>query len=281
MAAATVEATLGMTDSKLSRALSAIIGVGLAAGLSMSPAAADLVPHRAIYSLSLGKADSAGRFVGVGGAVESTVERTCDAWITAEHVEMRVETQIGGALQQELKFTGWESLDGRKYRFVARSRTNTEQKDFKGSAQSNPDRPGEAVFTQPKKFTIELPPDTHFYFGLTKWLIERAKTGAKRADTIVFDGTDETGPQRAIAFIIPLGKGGTKTDQGLGPLVQRPGWTMRIAFFPIGGTGATPDYELEAVVLDNGVTPRMELVFAGFTAIQKLEKIEALEMPRC
>jgi hypothetical protein len=270
-----------MTESKLCRVFATIAGAGLAIGLSAAAAFADLVPHRAIYSLSMGKTDSSGRFIGVGGAVSTTVEKTCDAWITVEQVDMRVETQVGGELRQNLNFTGWESLDGRNYRFVARSRTNAEQKHFKGSAQSDPDRPGKAAYTEPKKFDIELPPDTHFYFGLTKWLIERAKTGASRAETIVFDGTDETGPQRAVAFIIPLNSDGTKGSADLGPLVERPGWTMRIAFFPIGGTGAAPDYEVEAIVLDNGVTPKMEMVFAGLTAIQKLEKIEALELPRC
>lgn len=56
---------------------------------------------------------------------------------------------------------------------------------------------------------------------------------------------------------------------------------MRIAFYPLDGLGAAPDYEVQAVVLDNGVTPKLELVFTGFTAIQTLEKIEALELPDC
>jgi hypothetical protein len=270
-----------MTDSRLSGVLFTITGVGLAIGLSVSAAKADMVPHRAIYSLSLGKADSSGRFIGVAGAVKTSVERTCDAWITAEQVDMRVETQIGGELRQNLDFTGWESLDGRNYRFVARSRSVSEQKNFKGSAQSDPERPGEAVYTLPKKSKVELPPGTHFYFGLTQWLVEQAKAGATRAETVVFDGTDESGPQRAVAFIIPLSKSRAKAKNGLGPIVDRPGWTMRIAFFPIGGTGAAPDYEVEAVVLDNGVTPKMEMVFSGFTALQTLEKIETLEVPKC
>jgi len=270
-----------MNDCKLSGAFAAIAGAGLAIAISAGAASAEMVPHRAIYSLSLGKADSSGRFIGVAGAVVTSVERTCDAWITAEQVDMRVETQVGGELQQKLDFTGWESLDGRNYRFVARSRSVSEQKNFKGAAQADPDRPGEAVYTLPKKSKIALPPGTHFYFGLTQWLIEQAKTGKTRAETVVFDGTDETGPQRAVAFIIPLAKGAAKAKEGFGPVIERPGWTMRIAFFPVDGTAAAPDYEVEAVVLDNGVTPKMEMVFAGFTAIQTLEKIEILEAPKC
>lgn len=270
-----------MFGMKLGKFGFCIAGALVSAGLSISVASAELVPHRALYSLSLGKSDSSGRFVSLGGAVKTTLEKTCDAWITAEQIVMQVDTQVGGQLRQNLKFTGWESLDGKEYRFAARSRTNNESKRFKGNAWSDPKGPGEAVFSQPKKITMELPPDTHFYFGLTSWLIEQAKAGASRAETVVFDGTDEEGPQRAVAFIMPLKKNDAKTGNDLGPLLKRPGWNIRIAFFQIDSRAAAPDYEVQVVLLDNGVAPKLELIFTDFTAIQKLEKIEALDLPQC
>ncbi len=188
---------------------------------------------------------------------------------------MQVTTQSGGQLRQDLMYTGWESLDGRKYRFAARSSTNGETTKYRGIAHSDPDIAGEAVYSEPEKITMALPSGTQFYFGLTSWLIEKARSGAKRAETTVFDGTDEECPQKAIAFIIPLkkpaGKTRTKAETNLGPLVERPGWNMHIAFYPLDGRTAEPDYEVRAVVLDNGVTPKLELVFTSFTAVQTLE----------
>ena len=270
-----------MNSSRISRITFAMAGIALAAGFSFQPAAGEIVPHRAIYSLTLGQADSLSRYVDVGGVVTSVLEKTCDAWIIAEQVTMQIDTQVGGPLRQNLKYTGWESFDGRRYRFAARSRTNGESKSFQGDAWSDPDGPGEAAYTRPEKITMALPPGTHFYFGLTSWLIEQAKAGVSRAETVVFDGTDEEGPQRAVVFIVPFVKKGGEAEPRLGPLVDRPGWIMRIAFYPLDSLDAAPDYEVQAVVLDNGVTPRLELVFTGFTAIQTLEKIEALELPHC
>ncbi|NQU59954.1 MAG: DUF1849 family protein [Rhodospirillales bacterium] len=248
-------------------------------------AKAEIVPHRAIYSLSLGDSGSSGRFVNVGGGVRTTLERTCDAWISAEQIKMLVETQSGARLQQNLAYTGWESLDGRQYRFAARSSTGTEKKNYRGQARSHPKNSGEAVYTKPKKMTQKLPPDTHFYFGLVSWVIEKAKAGVSRAETTVFDGTDEEGVQRVSAFIVPLkgkkAKPEDEKDSGLGPLVKRPGWTIRLAFYPVDSRGGAPEYEVQADILDNGVTPKMELIFSDFTAIQKLEKIEALKRPDC
>lgn len=269
----------GMRSSGISRFVFAVAGAALALIVSAGTASAELVPHRAIYSLSLGETDEPGQFLGVGGAVRTTLEKTCDAWISAEQVNMQVTTQTGGRFIQDLSYTGWESLDGKRYRFAARTITNGEDKKFRGAARLDAENAGEAVFTKPKKITMKLPPGTQFYWGLTAWLIKQAEAGARRAEAVVFDGTDEDGPQRAIAFIIPLSK--KKAKNKLGPLLDRPGWTMRIAFYPLDGRDAVPDYEVQAVVLDNGVTPKLELVFTSFTAIQTLEKIEALSLPKC
>jgi len=267
-------------------AVAAVIAPGAAfAGRAASTGGADLAPHRAIYSLSMGRTNSSGQFVNIGGAVRAVLEKTCDAWISVEQVKMQVTTQGGGELRQDLMYTRWESLDRKDYRFAARSTTNGKITKYRGVAHSEPDTEGEAVYSEPKKITMALPSGTQFYFGLTSWLIEQARAGAKRAETIVFDGTDEEGPQKAIAFIIPLKTAGNrplvKGETNLGPLVDRPGWNMHIAFYPLGGRAAEPDYEVRAVVLDNGVTPKLELVFTSFTAIQTLEKIEALEKPEC
>ncbi len=268
-----------MNPSAISRFHLAAAGVVMALAVSVGPAAAELSPHRAIYSLSLGETQEPGQFLGVGGAVKTTLEKTCDAWITAEQVSMNVTTQTGDSLKQKLAYTGWESLDGKRYRFVARSITNGDDKKYKGVARSDSKKSGEAIYSQPKKIKMKLPPGTQFYWGLTSWLIKQARAGASRADAVVFDGTDEEGPQRAIAFIIPLPKKTAKNK--LGPLLDRPGWTMRIAFYPLDSRAAVPEYEVQAVVLDNGVTPRLKLVFTSFTAIQTLEKIEALTSPKC
>ena len=276
---------MSLNPAGISRSVFTLAPVAIAVVVALGPQgdarAAELAPHRAIYSLTMGESDSPGRFLGVAGAVKTALEKTCDAWITAERINMQVTTQEGGLLNQDLMYTGWESLDGSLYRFAAYSNTNGEKKKFKGVAHSDPKAVGEAVYSQPKKITMKLPPGTQFYFGLTSWLIDQAKAGLSRAETVIFDGTDEEGPQRAIAFIVPLNKPAAGAENKFGPLLDRPGWTMRIAFYPLNSRVAEPDYEVQAVVLDNGVTPKLNLVFTTFTAVQTLEKIEALEQPKC
>ena len=245
----------------------------------------NLLPHQALYSLSLKSSDAPGKLVDVSGFVRAALERTCDGWITSEEVKMQLSLQSDKQWNQDLMYTSWESLDGRKYRFASRSSNNGKVIKHRGAAHSKADLPGVAIYSEPKNLTIKLPPGTHFYFGLTSWLIEKARSGARRAETTVFDGTDPEGPQKAIAFIIPFksqaNKLGDKFNTILGPLANMSGWKMHIAFFPLDGREAEPDYEVRAVILDNGVMPKLDLVFKSFTAIQTLKKIEGLKAPKC
>jgi hypothetical protein len=66
------------------------------------------------------------------------------------------------------------------------------------------------------------------------------------------------------------------------PLLARPSWRMRLAFFPAEGkSDDQPDYELGMRLLDNGVSRDMVLDYGDFAIRAKLDKIEALPKPRC
>ena len=104
--------------------LVSLVVTGLFSGIL---AAAELVPHRATYLLQLNQANPTGRYSAVRGRTTTSLERTCEGWITAEDVGMVVSTRIGGEIIQHLRFTGWESANGLEYRFVSRSRFGAEQ----------------------------------------------------------------------------------------------------------------------------------------------------------
>tara|TARA_B100001996_G_C18608491_1_gene572750 strand:+ start:193 stop:1032 length:840 start_codon:yes stop_codon:yes gene_type:complete len=245
----------------------------------------NFLSHRAIYSLSMGVSDSPGHYIDVRGVVHASLERACDGWITSEQVKMQVFLQAGRKWDQNLMYSGWESHDGRKYRFAARSSSNGDAIKYRGNAYSNKYIAGEAKFIKPEQITMELPPETQFYFGLTSWLIKKARNGARRVETISFDGLDLDGPQKVVAFIVPIksesAKFSSSFKKDFSYLVDKPGWKMHIAFYPLQGRQAAPDYEVQAIVMDNGVMPKLELVFDSFTAVQKLEKIELLKVPKC
>ena len=264
---------LGPAISGLAAVLTILAGTG-------PLGAAELVAHRAIYSIALGSVQVQDTIVEADGAMTMELEKTCEGWIMGQDMTMGVLTAQGRMIKQTIHFAGWESLDGRAYRFVASRISDAETEAASGRASIGAGGgPGEAAFKQPEAKTLSLPADTLFPVAHTGWLIDRAMAGEKRASRFVFDGADGEGPERAVAFISAKKK--PRERGALGPLADRPGWNVRLAFFPQDSRAAAPEYEIEVDQLDNGVATRMVLDFQAFSVILTLEKIEAVTLPSC
>ena len=260
-------------------ALAAALAVGLVAA---APAAAGLVPHRAIYSVKLGPVRANAGFVDARGAAKIVLEKTCDGWIMTQEMTVDMDTAAGGTVKQDLRSAGWESLDGNSYRFAVRTTMGRQVEGFKGEARLGAaGKPGRATFKVPAGKTMALPEGTLFPTGHTAWLIGRALAGDRQAPGVVFDGSDGQGPRKVIAFIGPRVESGRHGKKGLGALVQRPGWNIRLAFYPLDSRAPAPEFEIEVLQLDNGVAPRLVIDYPQLTVIMTMEKIEAIPAPRC
>lgn len=257
----------------------AALGVVLAASAAD---AADIVSHRGIYGLKLGSSRQGGAFVDARGGLDMTIEKTCDGWLLIQDMAMELATAQGSEVRQLIRYSGWESLDGRKYRFVSRTQTGQEQKESRGDARVVAgDLSGEAVFRAPKAKTVPLPPGTRFPIAHAIWLIDRALAGEHQAPSAVFDGTDGEGPQNVTAFI---GRKVEAKEHGrgrLGVLAEQAGWTMRLAFFAEGSKEASPEYEMEIFQLANGIAPRMVVDYRDFSVVLEIQKIEPIPPPAC
>jgi len=248
--------------------------------------AADIVAHRAFYSLKLGSVRTGSDFVGASGNMGLSMERTCDGWTMSQTLRMDLATSSGEQVVQDLRFTGWESDDGTQYRFFASNNVNGVREDFRGRALTHaPKGEGDANFRIPEGKKIPLPEGTMFPLGHTLWLIERALAGDRQVSRTVFDGADGQGPQMVSAFIGPKQKSGDHISKAqaaaLGPLSERPGWNIRMGFYELGTQQAVPDYEVEILQLDNGVTLGLTLDYQDFTVILTQERLEEIPLPDC
>ncbi len=237
------------------------------------PAEADLAAHQAIYRLELSDKSPPSRFNGVSGAAVSMIERTCQGWSITEQVVMTMLTTVGGAIDREMTFKAQESLDGRYFKFDSRSVTNGNRQVYKGSARRNADNSAEAEFIQPAPREMPLPEGTKFYMGMTRWLVELAKSGQRTGEAYAFDGTDDEGPNKVTAFILPAK--GTPEVKGDPALLAGPAWTVRLAFFKTGGVTAAPEpeFEIQLRLLKNGIVTRFELIFDDLIVDQILEDV--------
>jgi hypothetical protein len=176
----------------------------------------------------------------------------------------------------------WESKDGLHYRFNQReTRNGAVDEEIRGSAQlDGPGKGGTITFDKPQPQTMKLPAGALFPSAHTILVIQKAQAGENFLSRQVFDGATVEGAVLVSAVI------GAKVEPDLkdplkNPILQHPGWRVRLAFFPSDQNAEKPDYELGMLLLDNGVSRDMVIDYGDYTIKAKLDSIEALPKPNC
>lgn len=252
------------------------IGVAAMVFAGWGATAAELTPHRAFYSASIASAKAGTGISRVDGGYAVELERSCDGWIVGQQLTAKIVIADGRALAMDARFTAWESLDGRAYRFSVREQLGQQEKRFKGEASMGA-RAGVAHFSVPAAAEIALPAGTLFPVGHMATLIDHAILGETSLSVPVFDGSDGQAPRRVTAFIArqkPPGAGATG-------LAARPRWPVRLAYFAMDANAAMPEFEVESDMLDNGVAGRLLMDFGDFSIRLDLTSVEPLPMPKC
>jgi len=259
-----------------------VLAVGLALLLPMPLGAAEIMPHRALYTMTLGSTRADSGVVGATGAMDYEWGETCNGWTIEQRYRLKMRYAESKDVDVTSTFVTWESKDGLRYRFNQRQTRNGElDQEIRGEARlDGPGKGGVAVFTKPQPQTLKLAPGVLFPSAHTILLIDKAKTGATFVTRQVFDGaTDENAVQ--VSAVIGTKVAADPVSVILRPLLERAGWRIRLAFFPVDAKAEEPDYELGMDLLDNGVSRDMVIDYGDYSIRAKLDDIEALGKPSC
>ena len=265
-------------------AAAVIVGALLIAGaLSCGGAqAADIVPHHAVYSMSLGATHGDAGVTGAGGTMAYQWGEVCDGWTVEQRYRLKMAYAESSDVSISSNFVTWEAKDGLKYRFNQKeTRNGTDNDEIRGEAKlDGPDKGGTVNFEKPEAKTLKLPAGTLFPSAHTISLIDKAKAGENFISKQIFDGATMENSVLVTAVI------GAKVEPDeesakKSPLLNRPGWRVQLAFFPADQKAEKPDYQLGMVLLDNGVSRDMVIDYGEYSIRAKLDDIEALPKPKC
>mgnify|MGYP001302929341 CR=1 FL=1 len=247
-----------------------------------SAAGAEIAPHRALYTMSLGTTRSDSGVSGAHGTMAYQWGETCDGWT----VEQRYRLKLGYAEKPDIEiasnFVTWEAKDGSRYRFNQKEMRNGRvTEEIRGEATlDGPGKGGVAVFEKPQPKRVPLPPAVLFPSAHTILLIDKAKAGANFVSAQLFDGASEDTAVLVSAVIGPEVEPDADAVRQ-SALLKRPGWRSRLAFFPADQSAEKPDYELGMLLLDNGISRSMLIDYGEYSISATLNDIEALGKPSC
>lgn len=239
--------------------------------------AVDLLPHRAAYRLTL--LDSAGDagLSEVRGGLVLEWRVACDGWLSQQRLGFVAQADDGPGFTYDVRFSSWEARDSTAMRFNVRSFDGPRlQEEFRGQARlAGPGGEGKVSYAVPEGEEAALPAGTVFPTEHVQDLIAAARAGERFVTREVFDGSGEDALTRATAVIGPA----KDVDLPEGRTERR--WPVGLAYFPLAGDDALPQFEIAFDLSEGGVLHEVTLDYGDFSLKADLEKLEPLDRPAC
>ncbi len=192
------------------------------------------------------------------------------------------------------QYSAWEAKDASVFQFNSERQENGEQgEQLRGSIEAGKNTAGKAVYSRPPELSFDLPEGYYLPVHHTSEIIRHAREGKKIFHAVLFDGTDAEGPVEVNAIITKpltaeeLAEIGKDAPKGSidAKLLAGPAWRVRMAVFPLypkdRQESATPSYEMEMVLHENGVISNAVVDYQQFKVAQKLTALEALPAANC
>ncbi len=263
--------------------LPAVAGGLLTLFLAGGAWAVELLPHRALYTMVLGRVEAVSDVIDARGTMLYSFAATCDGWTAESRTILRIQYANGEEAETTWTFAAWESRDGLSYTYHLRHNRDGELVErLKGRATlEDGGGTGVASFSSPQGLTVELPKGTMFPTAHLLAVIAAADAGENRMGRVVFDGSSLDNPYEISALISSI----TDADRGamaaaLG-LDEESAWNIRMAFFPHKSRAALPNYEVEIRYRADGVADRLTQDFGDFALDLEATDIEILDKPNC
>lgn len=254
-------------------------------------AAPDIVPHQAIYEMSLGDIRSGADINDVQGRMLFRWADACEGWEVEQRYVLEFLYSEGESVALSSTYETWEAKDGSAFNFSYKTETNGRaDEDIQGVASlPGGEAIGTARYRLPDRTTEDLPANTFFPTAHTVELIENAVSGVRFFTAHMFDGTDVQTAVELSAVIgrpVELSDGqsdGESTDEAdsLPPLMSGRAWPVRLAFFSVDTQQSEPEYEMSMRVFENGVVDNLVIDYGQFQVIGRLATVEAINDGGC
>jgi hypothetical protein len=253
-------------------------------------ATSKLVPHRAIYEMTLDGARSASGITGIDGRmVFEFTGSPCDGY----SLNMRMVTQMTDTQGQtnltDLRSSTWEQGDGKKFRFQSAQYLNDKLGDVTmgRAVRADPSETVKVNLSQPSRAELDLSGQVFFPTEHSIALIEKAVSGQSLFQARIYDGSEKGRKvYETTAFIGTEIKPGTDDAKLEAPAKEKklgelPSWPVSIGYFEPKDGDLTPSYQIDFRLYENGVSRELLIDYGDFSIQGTLTSLEYLQAKDC
>ncbi len=276
-------------EIKMKKMFFGLLGLALPILWAVSAAAGTLAAHRAFYTLEASKLEANAGYSSIDGKLAYELTgNACDGYsVSFRIVNNYVQTDKPSQLI-DTQLATWESGDGLEMNFRQKQFLNS---TLQGEQKLDVKRPktgdeAKGVMTAPKDLEFSVPGDAVFPSIHLLRLIAAAQNGLTHDVSMVYDGSDEEKPFKAVTFIGKKREPGSFAPDASNPEAQAlknlPSWPMSVSYYSVEkDAGDTPVYQSSFNVYENGVATELQLDYGSYALKGHLTKLELLDSGTC
>jgi hypothetical protein len=268
-----------------------LIAFAPASGALAQEAPIKLVPHRAVYDLSLEKTRGNSQVAAVRGRILYDFGgNACEGYSLEFRQVSEVDSGEDKESTSDLRSTTWEGADAKSFKFTSQNFVNENLVDtIDGHAERGPDETAVDLL-KPEQKTLDLDAKVVFPTEHMVRVIEAARAGKSILEFPVYDGSD-TGEKVFDTLTVIGRKIGPNerqhddvaaNDQKLAAIAR---WPVTISYFDKSKTAEnneqTPAYAIGFELYENGISRALVLDYNDFVVTGKLSSLELKQPKPC
>jgi len=250
-----------------------------------------LIPHRAIYDLSLGETRGNSQIAGVSGRILYDFDgNACQGYSLEFRQVSELDTGEGKESTSDLRSTTWEGADAKTFKFTSENFVDENLVDaVDGHAEHGPDKTA-VDLDKPQQKSLDLDAGVVFPTEQMVRVITSARAGKTILDFPVYDGS-ETGDKVFDTLtvigrkIAPDERDHEDAATGQANLAKVPRWPVTISYFDknksADSSDQTPAYAIGFELYENGISRALTLDYNDFVVNGKLSSLEFKDQKPC
>ena len=250
-----------------------------------------LVPHRAIYDLSLGQARDTAQVAAVRGRILYDFDgNACEGYRLQFRQVSELDSGEGKVSTSDLRSNTWEGGDAKRFKFTSE---NILDQNLIDTVDGNAEHRTSATaidLEKPDHKSLDIAAGAVFPTQHMMRVIEAARAGKTILDFPVFDGSD-TG-DKVYDTLTVIGRKLATDDRkhddaaaGIAKLDGVPRWPVKISYFEKTSeqknTEQTPVYAIGFELYENGISRTLSLDYNDFVVSGKLSSLEIKDIKPC
>jgi hypothetical protein len=250
-----------------------------------------LVPHRAVYDLSLGRARDTAQVAAVRGRILYDFDgNACEGYTLQFRQVSELDSGEGKVSTSDLRSSTWEGGDSKRFKFTSQNFLDQNLVDSVDGHAEHGTGATAVNLAKPEQKALDIDAAVVFPTQHMVRVIEAARAGKTVLDFPIFDGSD-TG-DKVYNTLTVIGRKLTADDRkhddaaaAEPKLAEVPRWPITISYFEKSksqkSTEQTPVYAISFELYENGISRALSLDYNDFVVAGKLSSLEVKQAKPC